>query len=193
MTSRTICLAMTVGCLLLALGVSVRPLAAQNVPLAEVARKEQERRKKVAEPVRVITNQELKRLPAGWEPPPTPPPPKPAAAAGGTTPPASERSKADVEKEEKDESYWRARIGLLRQQLDRNKVFVDALQSRINALASDFVNRDDPAQRALIGEDRQRAMAELERVKLEIERLTTDIAAVEDEARREGVPPGWLR
>lgn len=178
---------------MLALGVSVRPLAAQNVPLAEVARKEQERRKKVAEPVRVITNQELKRLPAGWEPPPTPPPPKPAAAAGGTTPPASEQSKTDVEKEEKDESYWRARIGLLRQQLDRNKLFVDALQSRINALASDFVNRDDPAQRALIGEDRQRAMAELERVKLEIERLNTDIAAVEDEARREGVPPGWLR
>ena len=35
-----------------------------------------------------------------------------------------------------------------RSALDRSKIFGDALQSRINALSNDFVNRDDPAQRA---------------------------------------------
>jgi hypothetical protein len=55
------------------------------------------------------------------------------------------------------------------------------------------VARDDPAQRAVIAADRQKALAELERVKQEIGQHTKGIAAVQDEARRAGVPPGWLR
>src|SRR5450756_2400479 len=42
-------------------------------------------------------------------------------------------------------------------------------------------------------DDRQKALAELERVKTEIEKLTKQIADIEEEARRAGVPPGWLR
>ena len=36
------------------------------------------------------------------------------------------------------------------------------MQTRINALTTDFVNRDDPAQRAVIEHDRQKALAELD-------------------------------
>ena len=39
-----------------------------------------------------------------------------------------------------------------RESLRRNEVFQEALQSRIHALSADFVNRDDPYQRAKIGE-----------------------------------------
>ena len=69
----------------------------------------------------------------------------------------------------------------------------DSLQSRINALTTDFVNRDDPAQRAKIEADRKAALAELERVKKELDEQTKAITAIEDEARRAGVPAGWLR
>jgi len=77
--------------------------------------------------------------------------------------------------------------------MDRQQIFADSLQSRINALTTDFVNRDDPAQRAKIEADRKTALAELERVKKELVDQAKAITAIEDEARRAGVPPGWLR
>jgi hypothetical protein len=72
-------------------------------------------------------------------------------------------------------------------------VFAEALQSRINALSADFAARDDPAQRAQIADDRQKALEELERVKTDIETSRKTVADIEEEARRAGVPPGWLR
>lgn len=93
----------------------------------------------------------------------------------------------------RDEAYWRRRITEARAALERSQIFADALQSRINALTTDFVNRDDPAQRAQIELERQRAIAELERVKKEIAEHTQAIADIEEEARKAGVPPGWLR
>ncbi len=77
--------------------------------------------------------------------------------------------------------------------LHAQQIFADSLQSRINALTTDFVNRDDPAQRAKIEDDRKAALAELERVKKEMDDTTKAIAAIEEEARRAGVPAGWLR
>jgi len=69
----------------------------------------------------------------------------------------------------------------------------EALQSRINALTTDFVNRDDPAQRAKIDLDRRAALAELERVRAEIVARQKAIGDLEEDGRRAGVPPGWLR
>jgi hypothetical protein len=84
-------------------------------------------------------------------------------------------------------------MGEARSQLDRLKMFAEALQSRINALQTDFVNRDDPAQKAVIDADRTKALAELERTKKDIDDATKKIAGIEDEARKAGVPVGWLR
>ena len=93
----------------------------------------------------------------------------------------------------KDEAYWSGRMKAERATLDRLQIFADSLQSRINALLTDFVNRDDPAQRAKIETDRQTALAELERVKKELDEQRKKIAALEEEARRANVPSGWLR
>jgi hypothetical protein len=156
--------------------------------LAELARREQERRKTLKTPSKVYTNESLRRAPpisvAGT--PARPPgesavPPPPAVATRSTPEPA------------KDEQYWRSRITGARAALERSQLLLEALQSRVNALTTDFVNRDDPAQRALIAEDRQRTLAELERTRADIERLKKDIIDIEEEARRAGVPPGWLR
>jgi hypothetical protein len=72
-------------------------------------------------------------------------------------------------------------------------MFLEALQSRINALSGDFVNRDDPIQRARIGDDRQKALAEMERLQADIALGRKQIDEIEEEARKAGVPPGWLR
>jgi hypothetical protein len=67
------------------------------------------------------------------------------------------------------------------------------LQNRIDSLWADFTARDDPAQRAVVFSDRQEAIDELAAIGAEVERLNEEIAEIEDEARRAGVPPGWLR
>ena len=111
------------------------------------------------------------------------------------------RAKADEKKdgagaakgEEKDQKYWSGRMQQLQDQLQRDRTLADALQSRINALTTDFVNRDDPAQRGVLASDRQKAIAELDRLKKSIADTTRAIPALEEEARRANVPAGWLR
>jgi hypothetical protein len=167
------------------------PVCAQS--LGDLAKKEQERRKTAPSATKTYTNDDLKKMPA----PPAPEPGTvPAAKDLDKDPAKPGDAKADDAKPAepaKDEAYWRGRITTAREEVRRNEMFRDALQTRIDALSADFAGRDDPYQRATIADDRQKALAELERVKTEIEKLTKQIADIEEEARRAGVPPGWLR
>jgi hypothetical protein len=173
------------------------PLGAQS--LGDVAKKEAERRKSVKEPEKVLTNKDVPHLPQADQAPPAPSSGDADAAAEkgdavapdkpGPAEPASEKP-ADVPK---DEKYWSERYKAVQQQLERDQVFLEALQTRVNALTTDFVNRDDPAQRATIGSDRQKALAEVTRLNATILADKKAIADFEDEARRAAVPPGWLR
>ena len=52
---------------------------------------------------------------------------------------------------------------------------------------------DDPARRRVVERQRSEALAELERTQAEAERLQQQIRDMQEEARRAGVPPGWLR
>jgi hypothetical protein len=178
-------------------GFIVLALASPAVPfaqgLATIAKKEEERRKSVKSGGKVYTNDTLKPDITPSSVSMTPSNGSPAAPSGqvpsvnlpaGETPPPGEA---------KDEAHWRSRIGAARSALERSRIFGDALQSRINALTTDFVNRSDPAQRAQIELERQRATAELDRVKKEIAEQTKAITDIEEEARKAGVPPGWLR
>jgi hypothetical protein len=176
------------------------PASAQTPSLADVARKEAERRKGIKETEKVITNKDLPE--SARKPKSTPPNTVSPGAAGeqasragaGQKPGADSTQKAAPSGAgQKDEKYWKDRIETARETLRRNEAFAEALQSRINALATDFVNRDDPAQRAKIGEDREKALAELARVKTDIEQGRKQVADIEEEARQAGVPPGWLR
>lgn len=156
--------------------------------LADVAKAEEARRKAVTKPAKVYTSSNLT---ADFTAPVAPSTPAAAATTGNETPGAPAAGAAPAA--QRDQAYWSARMSAARSQVERSRTFADALQSRINALTTDFVNRDDPAQRSVIEQDRTKAMAELERVKKEIDEQTKAIAAIEDEARRAGVPAGWLR
>ena len=175
------------------------PVRAQS--LGDLAKREQARRKAAPPAAKTYTNDDLKQLP-----PPTGTPGKPADDAGqpadpkadakGADPKAAEPQKVDATKPAepaKDEAHWRARITAAREDMRRNEAFKEALQTRINALTADFSARDDPYQRAKVSDDRQKALAEMARVSADIEKTIKLIAEIEDEARRAGVPPGWLR
>ena len=183
---------------LLLLWTSAAAFGQQGSSLGEIAKKEEERRKKIAVPAKVYTNKDLPKAAV------TPPQPRPVSGAGASTAPSAaqkpvetpkppEPQKPEERREEKDESWWRARITSARTELQRSEMAAEAFQSRVNALTNDFAARDDPYQRAQIAIDRQKTLNELERVKSEIVRLKQSIAGIEEEARVAGVPPGWLR
>jgi len=180
-----------------------RPVAGQS--LAELARQEEARRKAVKAPAKVITNKDLGAVPAASPAPASAPASSIPGAPGSSVTPAAPAKPAETLKAAdggkasdpnapvKDQAYWSARVKALQAQLDHDETFREALQSRINALTADFVGRDDPVQRATIERDRQKAVGEFNRLKGAIEADKKAIADLEEEARRAGVPPGWLR
>jgi hypothetical protein len=172
--------------------------AAQEAPpsLVELARQEQARRRTVKVASKVYSDKDQR----------TAAPAAPATTRGAAGVPASRPDATVVpdaprpteaapaaEAGEHDEAWWKGRITQAREELRRNEAFAEALQSQVNALTGDYVNRDDPYQRTKIGEDRQRAIAELNRVKQSAEQAKKAIAAIEEEARVASVPPGWIR
>jgi hypothetical protein len=180
-------------------------MTAQAQSLADVARKEEERRKATPEAAKVYTNKDLNAAPA---------PSTPAAGTKDTKDTKDAKDAKDAkdpkdtkdakdpkaandangkEPVAKDKAYWSGRLKKLQDQVEQNQTLVDAMQTRINALSTDFVNRDDPAQRSVIERDRQKALSELTRLKQAVVDGKKAIADLEEEARRAGVPPGWLR
>jgi hypothetical protein len=172
-----------------------------SAQLGTVARKEAERRKTVKSG-KTYTND---NLPAAPQPSSAPassgaqpadasaPPPAPSAPPPSSDSAAPPRVSADPAERKKEEASWRERIRAERDALGRAKTFADALQTKLNALNTDFVNRDDPAQRAVIAADREKALAEMDRLKKEVAGHEKAIAGIQEEARRAGVPAGWVR
>ena len=117
------------------------------------------------------------------------PAPAPAASAPAASAPAASAAGGPP----RDQAYWSKRIAEARANVDRTQAFAQALQNRVDMLWTDFVNRGDPVQQRAIEQERNKALAELERVKKEVQDNQKVVAAIEDEARRDGVPAGWLR
>ena len=160
--------------------------------LGDLAKQEAERRKNIKTTAKVYTNDNVRSDSTSAAPAAAPaaetqtPAAAPAPSSGAQAGPA----KAD---DPKTEPYWKKRITAARDSLSRAQTFAEALQTRINALSADFVNRDDPAQRNVIAADRQKATDELARVKGEITQFQKAITDIQDEARRANVPAGWVR
>ncbi len=166
------------------IGLTAASVAAQRPPLAEVARKEAERRKAQEPADKVYTG---KDLPASAHDRAV------AAPADGDVAPVPAPAAPAPKTPVRDQAWWKARIVDARDELRRNEVLAEALQTRINALSRDFVSRDDPAQRARLGQERADALNERARLEQEIARGRKGLDDIEEEARTTGVPPGWLR
>ena len=177
--------------------VSAAATIATAQSIVEVARQERMRREALARqagpntpPPRVYTDADLiysgrltmrigdadAEAPAGAEAATTETPAPPAEAAA-----------------DDDEQQWRNRMTAARQALEEAERRAAELQTRANGLWADFTGRDDPARRAAIDQERQAALTELKETRAEVDELARAVADVRDEARRAGVPPGWLR
>ena len=158
-------------------------LSAQS--LADVAAAEAARRKTVKSAGKVYTNDDLGNTPA-TNPTPTSAPAEPADPAAKP----EEKKAVDPAKTEK---YWKDRASTIQQSLSRNKLLLEALQTQVNGMNAEFMNTDDPGQRDLLQARLQRATGELQRVQQDIEKQTRAAADLQEEARKSGVPAGWVR
>jgi len=157
-------------------------LAAPPTSLGDAAAREAFRRQMTPKSSATLTNLgQRPEIPPGTFVPP------PSATAPPTTaapPPADGKH---------DESWWRTRIAAAREAVERDKVFADVLQTKINGLQRDVVNVDNPVLASQKRDELQRSIEHLDKTKAQIADGQKAIGAIEEEARRAGVPPGWIR
>jgi hypothetical protein len=176
--------------------------------LADLARKEAERRKAVAAPAKVYSDEDVRPFAeiesaaagrragtgtavAAAEPPSEPG--VPAAATAGKVSPPSAEAVAAAPPDSTDEAYWKGAVGEARLALDRDRGFLEALQTRAGVLAAQFAAQGDQSQRAAIVTNLTGVRTEIDRLLKEIGQKTQELASLEEQARRAGVPPGWIR
>jgi hypothetical protein len=167
------------------LGVLVAGVATAGAQsLADVARNEEARRKTIRQPARVYTVADI----AKWGPvtAETQQAASTVTALDGTGKPVGEAAAAAGLPT--NEEGWRARLQSARDGIDRNRLLVNALEQQARtakARAGDAEGEgEDPnAGRA----------AEIKRLKAEIDAFRQTLDNAEEDARKAGVPPGWVR
>jgi hypothetical protein len=161
--------------------------------LADIARASEVARNATAgrPPVKVYTNQDLPTVDPS--PPPQPTPANASVAGAAAVPPTAASTPADPAPAARDETYWRERMRPLRERLDRARALADETKRRADELmrASDRcfmigIVCADYTESLRLSEQHKSLVAD-------VARAERDVTALEEEARRAGVPPGWLR
>ena len=196
---------------LVAAALALAAEASGQTPLVDAARRERARRAAIPpdQKARVYTNDDLRDsggltigvLPSSAASGRDPAGPASAGLGGGAEaspgiagPDGSRPDEAVPEATAaRGEDYWRARIAAARDAQARAALMAAALQNRADGLWAQFTAIDDPVRRGTVERERLEALGALEETRSERDRLGDEIREIEDEARRAGVPPGWLR
>jgi len=154
--------------------------AAQS--LGEVAERTKKERK--GKEAKVYTNDDL-----GAEHSAAPPAAAGSAAAASTAAAPSPAPTMDPAQR------WRRDAKARRDAIKRAEGKVAAAQARVDALLVDLnpTNVMDPNRLQTLEADRAKAAADLEAAKDELAKARQALEDLEEEARKSGVPPGWLR
>jgi hypothetical protein len=149
-------------------------------------------------PGRVFTNEDLPAQPS----PSAIASPGPAGTGRGTVttlpksaevpaPPTSSESSDTAQRE----AAWRGRASALRDAITAAEKSIPQIEDRIAGLRNDRnqANVMDPNREQNRQAEITKAQAELESVRAGLERSRQALADLEEEARRNGIPPGWLR
>ncbi len=167
--------------------------------LVDISRREEERRKAIKTPAKVYTIQDVQK--ASGVDPTIPQPAVPAATAvaapAGATPPEAAAPKEGAapppEQAAKDEAYWRGVFADARDKLDRSNGFLSALKVQYDMLANRFAATSDAAERGALVAQMEKVQAEIDRLQQDIGQQSKNLADLEEQARKAGVPAGWIR
>jgi hypothetical protein len=169
---------------------------AEDSPLVKAAKKEKERREKT-EARKTLTNQDVeeirKKQPVSGIETSATETEASTETAEATTSTASTEKKEKVDPSQTEE-YWRGRKQDVDARVQDAQSRVEQIQSEINSLTAAFyAEGDGVAQRPLIESERIERIKELEAARQALNDAKAEAEGLEDEARKAGALPGWLR
>jgi hypothetical protein len=174
-------------------------LDAPPTSLAEASRREAFRRQVTARASAAYTNDTLGEARPS-DIPQAAPPPATSETTTAVASPASQPPRVVIPGSTlpapppaDDEKAWRTKLANLKETLARADKLAADLQARIALLQNDFMTRDDPGQRSVLGQELSKALADLDRTKAKLQADRLALEKFHDDARRSGIPPGWLR
>jgi chromosome segregation ATPase len=109
-------------------------------------------------------------------------------AEGETTQPQAEEDKGN------DEKYWKDRYTDVAEDLKQAEDKLQNLQEEMNGLRiAYYAEQDGVAGRPKINSEIEKQFDEIEAAKKQVEDSKQALENLEEEARKAGVPPGWVR
>ncbi len=160
-------------------------LPARAQSLADIAAKEAARRATLKVPARVITDRDL------------PPDNTVGARASqrvdeGRAAASAPATKATTDDNGHDERWWNSRVDPLLRKLNGASAKLQAAKARAAATGAD-TTRSGSRARAATMRRAERAAAEVDRYTTEVAQARRALEDLEEEARKAGALPGWLR
>lgn len=168
--------------------------------LGDVARKvRQEKLQETRKATRVFTNDNLPTRPgAALSVVGTPPPPPKAegeeAEGEGEAKPAAAKEAEKPKEPAHDAAYWKARFGEQRARIGAAEKELDIFQRELNLMQQQYYS--DPNEALREQNTRGAINSQTQRIndkRDEIAKLRQGLSQLEDELRREGGDPGWVR
>ena len=185
--------------------------SAYSQSLADLAKREKERREAIKTQAKVITNEQA----AKYHQAPisiVSPPGTTASDKTGTDKTAGEMEKTaaggeavakaaedkplvdePVDFQGRPESYWRQTMGDARQKVTDLENESNVLVLKFNDLQNRFYREDNGFKRQEIQREMQKTIYEQDKNKENLDKARTALADLETEARKSGALPGWIR
>jgi len=149
--------------------------------LAEAARKAREQKKEASKSSKTFTNDNL-------------PSEGGISTVGDKTATPSSEAPAAAGQTASDEKTWRSRFASLRHKLEQDQANLDVMQRELAQLNLQFYSDPTKAmQQQLTRSDINNKVADIDKMKSQIEADQQAISDAEDELRKSGGDPGWAR
>jgi hypothetical protein len=168
---------------------------AYSQSLGDIAKQEQDRRKKVTDE-KVITDEEAAKYRDSSLTTTVPEQPaaktdseNKASASSKTEKPESDEP---VDFEGRTETYWRQTMAEARQKVKDLEDEATAIELRLNSLQNRFYREDDGFKREGVQQDMQKGYYERDKNKEDLAKAKDMLQDLEKEAKKSGALPGWL-
>jgi hypothetical protein len=169
--------------------------------LAELAKKEKERRAKLKAETKTITDVEAAKYKGGAITTGTPAEPAATGAEAKPAGPAAEGTQAAGEKvadepvdfQGRPESFWRQTMADARQQVTSLENEANVLSLRLADLQNKFYQEADGFKQQQIQREIQKTLYEQDQNKIALAKARQQLQDLETEARKSGALPGWLK